>query len=347
VSHTSAGKQIVLRTLLMMAAAAMLGLQCGAAHAQKKEISLRLDWIYQGPNSGFMVAKDKGFYDEAGLNVTMGPGKGSGSTAQLIASKTSHFGFADGFVVGAGVDKGMELVMVAAIYRRNPTAAIVLKESGIKTPKDLEGRKIGIAPGGTQFQQWPAFVKGCNLDGSKITVINVDPAGTVPALVAGRVDAVASYAQGAVPGIEIRSKKEATPFMYADCGVTAVSNGIIVHKNLLKEDPEAIRAFVKATLQGFLYAQKNPDEAIAITKKYGPEIVPEIAKRELEMSFLNWATPNTAGKPMGWMSDKDWAVTVETLKQYGGVTTPLQASDLYTNDFIPTGSEFDLPAAMK
>ena len=340
-SQASTGKSIIFRAI----AIAGLAIQClhgTAAQAQKRDVSLRLDWIYQGPNSGFMVAKDKGFYDEVGLNVDMGPGKGSGSTAQLIASKTSMFGFADGFVVGAGVSKGMDLVMVAAIYRRNPTAAIVLKESGIKTPKDLEGKTIGIAPGGTQFQQWPAFIKGCKLDNDKIKVINVDPAGTIPALVAGRVQAVASYAQGAVPGIELRSKKEATAFMYADCGVTAVSNGIIVHKDMLKE-PELIRAFVKATLKGFLYARQHPDEAIAITKKYGPEIVPEIAKRELEMSFLNWVTPNTAGKPLGWMSEKDWDSTVETLTQYGGVTTPMKASALYTNEFVPSGSEFVPP----
>ena len=138
-----------------IAALAVVCLQGTPADAQKRDVSFRLDWIYQGPNAGFMVAKDKGFYDEAGLNVDMGPGKGSGSTAQLIASKTSQFGFADGFVVGAGVAKGMELAMVGAIYRRNPTAAIVLEESGIKTAKDLEGKSIGIAPGGTQFQQWP------------------------------------------------------------------------------------------------------------------------------------------------------------------------------------------------
>ncbi len=327
-------------SILHAAVVAGLALSCMPAHAQKKDVTLRLDWIYQGPNTGFMVAKDKGFYDEVGLNVDLGPGKGSGSTAQLIASKAAMFGFADGYVVGAGVSKGMNIVTVGAVYRRNPTAAIVLKESGIKTPKELEGKSIGIAPGAAQFQQWPAFVKGCKLDASKIQVINVDPAGTVPALVANKVQAVASFAQGAVPGIEIRSKKETTSFMYADCGVTAVSNGIIVHRDLLKQDPDAVRAFVRATLKGFLYAEKNHDEAITIIKKYGPEIVPEIAKREFEMSILNWNTPNTKGKPLGWSSDKDWESTVETLKEYGGVNTPLKASDLYTNDFVPTGSEF-------
>jgi NitT/TauT family transport system substrate-binding protein len=344
VFHWIAGENARKSFILHAAVVAGFALSCLPAQAQKKDVTLRLDWIYQGPNAGFVVAKDKGFYDEAGLNVDLGPGKGSGSTAQLIASKASMFGFADGFVVGAGVSKGMNIVTVGAIYRRNPTAAIVLKESGIKTPKDLEGKSIGIAPGGTQFQQWPAFVRGCKLDGSKIQVINVDPAGTVPALVAGKVQAVASYAQGAVPGIEIRSKKETTAFMYADCGVTAVSNSIIVHQDLLKQDPDLVKTFVRATLKGFLYSRQHPDEAVAIVKKFGPETMPEIVKRELEMSFLNWNTPNTAGKPLGWNSDKDWDATVETLKEYGGVTTPLKATDLYTNDFVPAGAEFVPPA---
>src|SRR4029434_4401510 len=125
----------------------------------------------------FMIAKDKGFYDEAGLNVDIGPGKGSGSTAQLIASKASQFGFADGFVVGNSVSKGMSIRMVAGIFRRNPTAVVVLDESDVRTPKDLEGKTVAIPTGATQFQQWPAFVKGCGLDGSKIRVTNIDPAG--------------------------------------------------------------------------------------------------------------------------------------------------------------------------
>src|ERR687887_665708 len=148
------------------------------AYAQaKRQVTMRLDWLYQGPNAGFLIAQEKGFYEQVGLNVEIGLGKGSGSTAQLVASKATQFGFADGFVVGNSVSKGMSIKMVAGIFRRNPTAVVVLDESDIKTPKDLEGKTVAIPTGATQFQQWPAFVKGCGLDASKIRVVNVDPAG--------------------------------------------------------------------------------------------------------------------------------------------------------------------------
>src|SRR6201987_4265415 len=94
----------------------------------KRQVTMRLDWLYQGPNAGFLVAQDKGFYEQAGLNVEIGPGKGSGSTAQLVASKATQFGFADGFVVGNSVSKGMNIRTVAAVYRRNPTAVVVLAD---------------------------------------------------------------------------------------------------------------------------------------------------------------------------------------------------------------------------
>ena len=309
----------------------------------KRQVTMRLDWLYQGPNAGFMIAKDKGFYDEVGLNVDVGPGKGSGSTAQLIASKASQFGFADGFVVGNSVSKGMNIRMVAGIFRRNPTAVVVLDELDIKTPKDLEGKTIAIPTGATQFQQWPAFMKGCNLDASKIRVTNVDPAGSPPALITGQVPAIAGYAQGYVPSVEIRGNKKARILWYADCGVTSVSNGIIVHNDLIKEDPELIRTFVAASLKGFLYGRAHLDEMTGIVKKFSEATVPAISRREAELSYNTWVTPATAGKPLGWMSDTDWDATVVVLKQYGGVTTPLEARQLYTNDFVPTGNEFVPP----
>jgi NitT/TauT family transport system substrate-binding protein len=311
--------------------------------APLKKVSMTLDWIFQGPNCGFMLAHDKGFYEQAGLDVSITAGKGSVSTAQLVASRATQFGFSDGYVVGSGVAKGMGIKSIGSVFRRNPAAVVVLADSGIRTPKDLEGKTIAITAGSAQFQQWPAFAKGAGLDASKIEIVNLDPAGVGPALISGKVPAIAGFAQGYVPAIEIRGKKATRIFWYADYGVTVVSNGIIVHDDLIKSDPDLVRAFVTATIQGFLYSRKNPDEAVATVKKYLPTVDPQITRREMELAWKTWVTPNTKGKPLGWASDTDWAATVGVLKQYGGVTAPLQPSMLYTNDFVPTGADFVPP----
>ena len=214
----------------------------------------------------------------------------------MATNKATQIGFADGYVVGNGVAKGMGLRSVGSIFRRNPAAVMVLADSSIKTPKDLEGKSIAITAGSAQFQQWPAFVKGAELDGSTIEVVNVDPAGVGVALINNKVPAIAGFAQGYVPSIEIRGKKKVRIFWYADYGVTVVSNGIIVHKDLLESDPELVRAFVTPSIKGFLYGRKNPDEAVATVKKYLETVDPAITRREMELSWKTWVTPNTKGK---------------------------------------------------
>jgi NitT/TauT family transport system substrate-binding protein len=219
---------------------------------------------------------------------------------------------------------------------------MVLEESEIRTPKDLEGKTIGITTGSAQFQQWPAFVKGAGLDASKIRVINVDGAGAAPALINGQVPAIAGFAQGYIPSIEIRGNKSVRSFWYADVGVTAMSNGIIVHQDMLSE-PDVVRAVVRASLKGFLYGRAHPDEMAQFVKKAQEASDVAITLREAQLSWSTWVTPTTANKPLGWMAAEDWSATVAALKSYGGVTTPLEPNELYTNEFVPTEKEFIPP----
>jgi NitT/TauT family transport system substrate-binding protein len=334
-------RRVTRRPLLLGALAAPT---LARAAGPLRPVTMRLDWIYQGPNCGFIVAKDKGFYADAGLDVEIGPGRGSGSTAQLIGSGAAQFGFADGYVVGNSVARGMDIRMVGGVYRRNPCAVMVLEESDIRTPRDLEGKAIGISPGSGQFQQWPACARGYGIDVSKVRVVSIDPVAGIPALLGGQVQALGGYAQGYVPGIEIRGGKAVRVFPYADAGVTAVSNGIIAQNGLLRSEPALVRAFVAASLKGFLYARANPAEVPVIVRKFSETTDARITAREFELSWANWNTPNTAGRPLGWTSEADWAATVETLKRYGGVTTPLAAEQLFTNEFVPEGAEFIPPA---
>jgi NitT/TauT family transport system substrate-binding protein len=308
-----------------------------------KPVTMTLDWLYQGANAGFMLAREKGFFEQAGLDVTLTPGKGSVTTAQLVGSKAAQVGFSDGFVVGSAVARGMAIKTVGSIYRRDPAAIMVLADSSIQTPKDLEGKTVAITAGSAQFQQWPAFAKGAGIDTSKIQVVNVDPAGVGPALISGKADAIAGYVASYVPSIEVHGNKKVRLFWFADYGVTVVSNGIIVHQDLLKSDPDLVRAFVPAAIKGFLYGRQHPEEAVDVVSKYIGTAEPAISKLELELSWKTWVTPNTKGKPLGWGSDADWATTIQVLDQYGGVTAPLETRQLYTNEFVPAGAEFVPP----
>jgi NitT/TauT family transport system substrate-binding protein len=308
-----------------------------------KPVAMTLDWIYEGPNLGFLVANDQGYYRDAGLDVTITAGKGSGNTAQLVANKATQIGFADGYAASNGIAKGMEIKTVASVYRGNPSAIMVLDDSPIKTPKDLEGRTLAMIAGSGQFQQWPAFVKGAGLDAAKIKIVNLTPPSLGPALISGQVDAIGGYVQSYVPIIEIRGQKKVRSFWFSDYGVNVVSNGIIAHQDLIKSDPDLLRAFVPASIKGFLYARQHPDEAAATVKKYSETIDEAIIKREFEVSWKTWVTANTKGKPLGWGADADWASAIEVLKQYGGLTVPLTTSQLFTNDFVPTDAAYVPP----
>ncbi len=313
------------------------------AAAALKPVSMTLDWIYEGPNVGFLIAHDQGFYRDAGLDVAITPGKGSGNTAQLIANKAAQIGFADGYAASNGISKGMDIKTIGSIYRGNPSAIMVLAGSGIKTPKDLEGRTLAMIAGSGQFQQWPAFVKGARLDAGKIKIVNLTPPSLGPALITGKVDAIGAYVQSYVPIVEIQGQKQVRAFWFSDYGVNVVSNGIIAHNDLIKSDPDLLHAFVPATIKGFLFGRQHPDEAAATVKKYSPTVDVAIIKREFEVSWKTWVTPHSKGKPLGWGAEADWASTIAVLKQYGGVTAPLTTSALYTNAFVPTGSAYVPP----
>ena len=313
------------------------------AAAPLKPVSMTLDWLYQGANAGFMVAHEKGFFREAGLDVSLTAGKGSASTAQLVASKACQVGFVDGYVVGNGDSKGMQLKTVGSIFRRNPCAVMLFADSPIKSPKDLEGKKLAISAGSAVIQQWPAFCKGAGIDVAKVEIVNIDPAGIGPALITGRVDAIGAYVSSYVPTLEIRGKKPVNIFWFSDYGVTVVSNGIVVHGDTLKNDPALVRAFVPAAIKGFLYGRQHPDEAVAAVKSYQATVNAAITHRELEVSWELWLTPHTMGKPLGWGSVADWTSTIKVLHQYGGVTKALTPSELYTNEFVPTGAAYVPP----
>src|SRR3954447_16357890 len=123
-----------------MLAATLSGIG-GIAAAAETPVSFQLNWMAGGPNAGFAAAVAEGYYKEAGLDVTLVQGNGSGNTAQLVANGRAQLAYADAVAVSQLIAKGAPMKMIATIYQSNPNAVMSLKKTGIKSVKELAGKK--------------------------------------------------------------------------------------------------------------------------------------------------------------------------------------------------------------
>src|ERR1700738_354668 len=148
-----------------------------AAATEITKIKLPLDWKVQGPHAWFYLARDKGYFRAAGLDVTLDQGEGSATTVTRVLSGAYDAGFGDmnAVIQNAAHRPGEEPVMVYMIYNRSPFALIVKSSSAIKTLKDLEGKSLGVPAGSATHRMLTPLARKNGVDDSKIKVVNVAP----------------------------------------------------------------------------------------------------------------------------------------------------------------------------
>src|SRR5438046_3504025 len=139
-------------------------------------VSLRLNWYFGGLHVPFYYGKERGFYKEEGIDLTINEGRGSANTVQVVAAGSDTFGLADSSSVVATAAKGAEIKSVMSLLNSTGFSVVSLASAGIKTPKDLEGRKLAVSPGDPLEQLFRALAAHNKLDLARITGAHVDPA---------------------------------------------------------------------------------------------------------------------------------------------------------------------------
>ena len=250
-------------------AAAILALGIGTAEAADK-VTLQLKWVTQAQFAGYYVAKDKGFYEEAGLDVTINPGGPDIAPPQVIAG-----GGADVIVdwmpsALASREKGVPLVNIAQPFKRSGMMLTCRKDTGItKRRADFKGKTLGVWFFGNEypFLSWMAKL-GITTDGSADGVkvlkqgFNVDP------LLQKQADCISTmtyneYWQVIDAGIK---PEDLVVFKYEDQGVATLEDGLYVLEASSRTRPSStsMARFVEASMKGWDWARENPDEAAAI-----------------------------------------------------------------------------------
>ncbi|WP_206455331.1 ABC transporter substrate-binding protein [Aurantimonas marina] len=258
-----------MRKLLAGVVIALAGLGFTGPTMAQDALTLQLKWVTQGQFAGYYVAKEKGFYEEAGLDVTIKPGGPDIAPEQVIAG-----GGADVIVdwmpaALAAREKGLPLVNIAQPFKKSGMELTCRKETGIEKPEDFKGKTLGVWFSGNEypFLSWMSKL-GLSTEGGPdgVTVIkqgfNVDP------LIQKQADCISTmtyneYWQVIDAGIP---EEELTVFKYEDQGVATLEDGLYVLEESLNDPAmvDKLARFVKASMKGWEYAAENPEEAAGI-----------------------------------------------------------------------------------
>jgi NitT/TauT family transport system substrate-binding protein len=313
----------------------LTGLLAGAAAAgEMRKVTFRLDTSYLPKHGIFFVALDKGYYKEAGLDVSIVPGSGSMVAVQTVAAGRDTFGFADAGTMILGRSQGAMVKDIGMVHAKSPFAVITLKKYNIKTPKDWEGKSIASEPGGASYIMLPIFFKLAGIDASKVQVVPTDPTSKVPGLLAGRFHGVGSYLVSDPPVIAANGG-EPVVFAYTDYGFKMYSNGLIASDKTIQEDPDLVRRFVQATFKGIKYANDNPDEAAKILVKHVPEINVNAAKMGIELASQILWTDEAKANGIGYMTKEMWEQTQKNMVEFMNLKKSFPVEELFTNQFLP------------
>lgn len=304
----------------------------GAADGEKKDITFVLDWTPNTNHTGLYVAEKLGYFDEAGLNVTIVQPPEDGATT-MVASGQAQFGidFQDYLAPVYTSDEEVPVTAVATIIQHNTSGIISLKEDGIESPKGLEGKNY--ATWGLQLEQ--AIIKNVvTADGGDFDKVNLIPeyVTDVPTALQQDIDAVWVYY--AWDGISTKvAGLDTNMFYFKDITpeFDYYSPVIIANTDFLADDPDTAKAFLNAVRKGYEYAIENPDEAADILCEAVPELDPEMVKESQE-----WLADQYKAEvdQWGYIDPERWNAFYNWLNENGLSEKEIPENYGFTNEYL-------------
>jgi len=282
------------------------------------------------PFVGAYVAQEKGFFSQEGLQVTITHSPGRGEHLQLLAAGEVQVTTQDAAVLlKRRSDPGLPLVSIALIGQRGQQAFAALHSSGFVTPKDWEGHTVGYK--GTPPPDLFAILDAVEADPSLIDLVNVgfDPR----VLTEGQVAVYPVYKSNE-PFLIQSWGYEISLWDAADYGVPTLGLTYVTSDEILETDSEMLARFLRASLDGILYASENLEEAMEIVLKYtGPETDPEHMRFMLETELLDLTSEITEQFGIGWQTVEQWQALADMLIEVEAML-PLDVNTAFTNEIL-------------
>jgi NitT/TauT family transport system substrate-binding protein len=298
--------------------------------------------MYYGSHAPFALGKDKGYFKDAGINLDIRSGNGSGSAHRLVANGDSDFSYgscASMINLAAG---GAPLVSVGVIDATGTEAIIVRPDAGVKDIKDLKGKTILTTANAGVNTFFPLVLKNAGLAESDVHVTAVPEGALVSSYLQGAGGAVGMLGGLDDKPAEIKANGGADPvtFAYSDYGVNQVGYCIVTTKDTVAKKADLVKRFMAATVKAYKDGEKNPDAAVsAMADIVGGTMADDKGKAQaravLDVTLGILYSANNKDKRLGYNVPADWDSMLALMKQYNDLKTDQPATGFYTNDFVP------------
>lgn len=319
-------------SIAAFAAAALLAPGVAAA---KEKVNLVLNWVPTADHSPYYYGKEQGWYDQAGIDLAIETGKGSGVSAQRVGAGTSEIGISDLATSLLARGKGAKLVAVMTVYANSPQGFYWLKSRGISGPKDFPGKKIGNPPGDASRIMWPAFAKQVGIDPASVSFVNVSPQAKVPSLKSRAIDITSDFYNE--HDLKVREFGGDLGFLaWRDIGINPYGNSIIVNGDYLEKNRDVVKAFTQVSQRAFAACVK--DSAPCLKALLASVSGLDEANQRDQWSRVKelMRDPTTTSVALGAFNAERVKADHEMVKTYFGLDQPFEASTVYTNDFLDT-----------
>jgi NitT/TauT family transport system substrate-binding protein len=332
-------KRTLLFAIAAVAAAASVATSTYAAEPVK--IRFVLNWKYQGPQAWFFIAQDKGYFKAEGLDVQMDQGEGSGAAVTRVASKAYDMGFGDinALTVFAAQHPEDSPKAVFMVYGNSPFSIYSMKDKGIKSPKDLEGKTLGAPVDDAPFKLFPAFAKAAGIDASKVKWKHMQPSLREQMMVRGEVDAVSGYINTvwfSLRKIYPNPGEHVNIMKYSDYGLDLYSNAIIVSREFIDQHPEAVKGFLRALAKGFQDVLANPGMGVDAALKRQPLLDRKIELENLIATVnIEMFSPESKRIGIGDVDDAHLAKGIGVVVAAYDLKRTPKPDEVFTRQFLP------------
>ncbi len=325
-------KQLRVRAAGLVSALALML----AGGAQAEPLTVRLDFIPVGFHAAMHLAKEKGWFAKEGLEVDIQDGTGSLNTIQLVGSGQIDVGQVQLGVMAIAREKGVPVKSFAGFVRKSDLGVIVPKDAGIKTVKDLKGKKLLCFAASPWAPFIDNFLAKGGLDRSSVEISMVPPATMAAVYMSNGADGIMTVEPFGLPIVE--KKRPSESVRLADYGINFPSYGLIATEKTLAQRKEALAKLAKVQVETWEYIWNgHVDEAVdaLIKARSNIKLDRDVVKRQLELNRPLFDTENTKGKRIGWQSAKDWELALRDIKAAGAIASYTKPEDYFTNELLP------------